>query len=132
MTKRLSPNSYRKVYIPSDKIVKSSRAYTKAKTFSLTRTVIQISNPASGPPSPFVTVFYLASAIAEKDEVSCHGNTTKNSKPYFQTSKVVSQKAGEKCVNGLNAKTVYDEINKESSGVYYSFSQSNELHLFFL
>ena len=30
-------------------------------------------------------------------------------------------------MNGLYAKTIYDKINKESSGVYYSSSQSNEL-----
>ena len=30
-------------------------------------------------------------------------------------------------MNGLNAKTVYDEINKESGGGYYSSSQSSEL-----
>ena len=65
-------------------------------------------------------VFYHASAIAEKDEVSCHGNTTRNSKPYFWTSKDVLQNAREKCVNGLNTETVYDELNKESGGVYYS------------
>ena len=47
--------------------------------------------------------------------------------PYFRASKDVLQKAREKCVNGLNAKTVYDEINKESGGVYYSSSQSSEL-----
>ena len=46
---------------------------------------------------------------------------------YFRASKDVLQKAREKCVNGLNAKTVYDEINKESGGVYYSSSQSSEL-----
>ena len=101
----MSRNCYIKVYIPSNKIVKLSHTYTKAKIFPLTRTVIQVSNPASGPPSPFVTVFYLTSAIAKKDEVSCHGNAYKNSKPYFQTSKDVWQKAREKCVNGLNAKT---------------------------
>ena len=31
---RLSQNSYKKVYIPSDKIVKLSRTYTKSKSFS--------------------------------------------------------------------------------------------------
>ena len=124
---RLSRNSYKKVYIPSDKIVKLSRTYTKAKSFALTRTLIQVSNPASSPPSLFVAVFYQASVIAEKDEVSCHGNTTQNSKPYFRTSKDVFQKTSEKCVNGLNAKIVYDEISKESGGVYYSSSQSSEL-----
>ena len=30
-------------------------------------------------------------------------------------------------MNSLNAKTVYGEINKESGGVYYSYSQSGEL-----
>ena len=29
-------------------------------------------------------------------------------------------------MNSLNAKTVYDEINRESGGVYYSYSQSGE------
>ena len=29
--------------------------------------------------------------------------------------------------NWLNAKTVYDEINKELGGVYYSSSQSSEI-----
>ena len=37
------------------------------------------------------------------------------------------QKAREKCVNKLNVKIVYDEINKESGGVYYSSSQSSKL-----
>ena len=43
---RLSRNSYKKVYIPSDKIVKLSCTYTKANSFPLNRTVIQVSNPA--------------------------------------------------------------------------------------
>ena len=30
-------------------------------------------------------------------------------------------------MNGLNVKTVYDEINKGQGGVYYSSSQSSEL-----
>ena len=85
--KRLSQNSYKKVYIPSDKIVKLSLTYTKGKSFPLTRTVIQVSNPASGPPNPFAAVFYQALAIAEKDEVLCHGNANQNSKPYFRKSK---------------------------------------------
>ena len=108
---RLSRNSYKKVYIPSDKIAKLSRAYMKAKSFPLTRTFIQVSNPVSGLPSFFVAVFYQASSIAEKDEVSCHGNATQNSKPYLRTSKDVLQNVREKFVNGLNAKTAYDEIN---------------------
>ena len=93
----------------------------------MTRTFMPVSNLASSPPSLFVVVFYQASAIAEKDEVSCHGNATQNSKPYFGTSKDVLQKTRKKCVNDLNARTVYDEINKESGGVYYLSSQSSEL-----
>ena len=60
---RLSQNFYKNVYIPSDKIVKLSRTYTKAKSFPLTKTLINVSNTASGPLSPFVAVFYQASAI---------------------------------------------------------------------
>ena len=78
---RLSQNFYKKVCIPSDKIVKSSSTYTKAKRFPWTRTVIQVSNPASGLPSPFAAVCYQASAVAEKDKVSCHWNATQRSKP---------------------------------------------------
>ena len=111
----------------SDKIVKLSRTYTKAKSFPSTRTFIQISNPASNPASLFVAVFYQASAIAEKDEVSCHGDATRNSKPCIRTPKYVLQKATEKCVNWLNAKIIYDQINKESGGVYSSSSKSSEL-----
>ena len=38
--------------------------------------------PPRPPPAPsfFVAVFHQASAIVEKDEVSCHGNATQNSK----------------------------------------------------
>ena len=86
---RLPWNSYKRVYIQWDKILKLSRTYTEAKSFQLTRTFIQVSNPPSSPPRLFVAVFYQASAIAEKDEVSCHGNATQNSKPYFWTSKDV-------------------------------------------
>ena len=37
---------------------------------------MKVSNPASGPPNSIVVVFYQASAIDEKDDVSCHGNAT--------------------------------------------------------
>ena len=53
---RLPRNSYKKVYIPLDKIVKLSSTYKKAKIFSLTRTVIQESNPASGLLIPLLRV----------------------------------------------------------------------------
>ena len=91
----------------------------KAKSFPLTRTVIKSKYQIQ-------QVALLGSAIAEKDEVSCHGNATQNSKP-FRTSKDVLRKAGKKCVNWLNVKTVYDEINKESGGAYDFSSQRNEL-----
>ena len=60
----------KEVNIPSDKITKLSLTYTKAICFPLTRTVIELSNLASDPPSPFVAIFYRTSAIA--DELSCH------------------------------------------------------------
>ena len=63
----------------------------KAKSFPLTRTVIKSKYQIQ-------QVALLGSAIAEKDEVSCHGNATQNSKP-FRTSKDVLRKAGKKCVN---------------------------------
>ena len=100
--KRLSRNTYKKVYIPLDKIVKLNLTYTKAKSFPLTRTFIKVSNPASGPRSFFVSVFYQTSAIAEKDEVLNH---------TFRRPKMFCKKLN---VNELNAKTVYDEIKKES------------------
>ena len=75
---------------------------------------MQVSNPVTGSPSTFVPVFYQVSAIAEKDEVSCHGKAKQNCKSYFRTSKDVLQKAREKCLNGLDAKTVYDEMKRES------------------
>ena len=120
-------NSYKKLYTPSDKVVKLSRTYTMIKSFPLTRTVINISNQASESDSPFVAVFYQAPATAEKDEVSCHGSATQTSKPYFLMCKDVLQKSTGKCVNGLNTKNVYNETNKESGGVYYRSSQSSEL-----
>ena len=110
-----------------DKIVTLRSPYNKAKIFPLTRTVIQESNSVSRPPNPFAAGFYQACDTAEKDKVSCHGNATQNSKSNFWTSKYVLQKARQKCVNGLNAKTVNDEIIKESGGVYSSSSQSSEL-----
>ena len=70
----------------------------------------------------------LPSVIAEKDEVSCHGNATQNSKPCFRTSKDIVPKARETCVNLLNVKTVYDEINKESGGAYDLSSQRTTKH----
>ena len=89
---RLPRNPYKKVYTLSDKIMKLSRTYTNGKGFQLTSTVIKASVPASDTPSPFVAVFYQAWAIIEKDDASCHGHATQNSKPYFRTSKDVLQK----------------------------------------
>ena len=127
----MSQNSYKNVYIPSEKIVKLSRTYTKAKSLPLTRTFIQVSNPVSSSPSLFVAVFYQASAVAEKEKFHATEMPPKTLNHIFGRPKMLEknarEKAREKCVNGLNAKTVYDEINKESGGVYYSSSQSSEL-----
>ena len=62
--------------------------------------MIEVSNPASGLPSPFVAVFYQASTIAKKDEVPFHGNATQ---AIFSDVQRCFAKVGEKCVNGINA-----------------------------
>ena len=114
---RLSRGSYKKLYIPLDKIVKMSRICTKVENFPLTRSVIEVSNSASNLPSSFVAVFYQVLKIAKKDEVSCYGNAIQNSKPYFLTSKDVFQKAREKCVNELkNVWMGYKVVNCETGG----------------
>ena len=84
--------------MPSGKIVKLSRTYTKAKSFPLTKTAIQVSTLVIGPLSPFVAVFYQAATIAEKDEVSCHGN-----------------------INGSNAATSDPEYIKTISCICHSY-----------
>ena len=52
--KRESHNSYSKVYVSADNVVSLHRAYRKAKSFSLTRTIVKIANPINGPMSPNV------------------------------------------------------------------------------
>ena len=112
----MSQNSYKNVYIPSEKIVKLSRTYTKAKSLPLTRTFIQVSNPVSSSPSLFVAVFYQASAVAEKEKFHATEMPPKTLNHIFGRPKMLEknarEKAREKCVNGLNAKTVYGEINR--------------------
>ena len=90
--KRLSWNSYKNVYIPSDKIVKLSLINMKAKSFPLTRTAIEVSNSASSPSSPFVVIFYQTSAIPKKDEVSCHRNATQIPNHIFGHQKMFCMK----------------------------------------
>ena len=70
--KSLSRNSYKKIYISSDRIgsQKLSRTYTKAKTFPLIRTVIQVSNQASSLLSHFVAVSTKLQQLQKKTK--CH------------------------------------------------------------
>ena len=94
---RLSRNSYKNVYITSDKIIKLSRTYTKPKSFALTRTVIKVSNPASDPPTPFVAVSYQASAIAEEDEVHATEMPPRILNHVFGLPKMFSKKPEKRC-----------------------------------
>ena len=122
---RLSWNSYKKVYSPSNKIVKLSRTDTKVKSFSITRAVIQVSKPASGPLVPLLRFSTKLQQLLKKTKFHITEMPAKILNHIFGRPKM--QKSRETCVNGLNAKTVYDKTNKESSGVYYSSSQSSEL-----
>ena len=58
--KRIARNSYTRVDVPLEETISVRRAYGKAKSFPLTRTVINISYPSDGPESPFVAVVYHA------------------------------------------------------------------------
>ena len=122
---RLFWNSYKKVYTPSNKIVKLSRTYTKVKSFSITRAAIQVSNPASGPLVPLLRFSTKLQQLLKKTKSHVTEMPPKILNQIFGRPKM--QKSRETCVNGLNAKTVYDKTNKESSGAYYSSSQSSEL-----
>ena len=107
------PNSYKKVYILSDKIVKLSRTkLSHTKSFPLTRTdkTYQIQQVALQ--APLLQFSTKRQQIAEKDEVPCHANASQNSKPCFRTFKDLLHKAKEKYVDGLKGKAVHEEINK--------------------
>ena len=58
--KRIARNSYTRVDVPLEETISVGRAYGKAKSFPLPRTVIKISYPSDGPESPFVAVVYHA------------------------------------------------------------------------
>ena len=125
--KRESHNFYSKVYVLADNVVSLHRIYGKAKSFPLTRTIVEMANPINGPVSPYVAVFYLAQQITESAEVLCHGNAIQESKPYLRTSKDVLEKTKEILSKGKGAKNVYDQVNSESVGIFFSSSQSKNL-----
>ena len=86
-----------------------------------------MSNPINGPPSPYVVVLYQAEQIIESSENLPHGNAIKHDKPYFRTSKDVLEQTKENLSKGMPPKKVYDRMNDDSGGVFFSTSQSNEL-----
>ena len=103
------------------------RTYGKAKGFSLTRTTIKMSNAIKGPPSPYVAVLYQAEQIIKSSKNLPHGNVIEHDKLYFRTSKDVSEKSKENVSKGIPLKKVYDQINDDLEGVFFSISQSNKL-----
>ena len=103
------------------------RTYGKAKSFSLTRTTIKMSNAIKGPPSPYVAVFYQAEQIIKSSKNLPHGNVIEHDKLYFRTSKDVSEKSKENVSKGIPLKKVYDQINDDLEGLFFSISQSNKL-----
>ena len=72
--KRKTYKSYSKVTVLADNVVPLHRTYGKAKSFPLTRTIIKMSNPINGPPSPYVAVLYQAEQIIESSKNLPHGN----------------------------------------------------------
>ena len=122
--KRDSYNSYIKVNVSADSIVTLHRTYGKAKSFPLTRTIITMLNRTNGPIHPYVAVFYQPQQINESAEVLSHGNAKQNgkNKPYFKTSNDILKKTKEKFSKGIGSKKVYDQINTESRGVFFSCS----------
>ena len=129
--KRIARNSYTRVDVPLEETISVRRAYGKAKIFPFTITVINISYPSDGPKSPFVAVAYHAeSTIKESTPVLPNGNTTNDSfltKPYIRTNKSVLEKTKQMVRDGVKPKAIYDTINNNTGGVYFSTSQSNEL-----
>ena len=108
--KRIARNSYTRVDVPLEETISVRRAYGKAKSFPLTRTVINISYPSDGPESPFIAVAYLVElTIKESTPVLPHGNTTKDSfltKPYIRTNKGVLEKTKQMVRDGVKPKTI--------------------------
>ena len=86
--KRIARNSYTRADVPLEDIISIQIAYGKAKIFTLTRTVLNISYQSDGPESSFVAVVnHAESTIKESTPVFPHGNTTKDSfltKPYIE------------------------------------------------
>ena len=117
--KRESNNAYSKVYVSANNVVSLHRTYGKATSFPLTRTIVKMANPISGPMSPYVAIIYHAQQITESAEVVCHGNAIQESQPYFRTSKDVLEKTKEILSKGMGAKKVYDQVNSESGGVFF-------------
>ena len=77
-----------------------------------------------------VDVLYESYFTERKQFVLPHGNTTKDSffkKPNVRTNKGALEKTKQMVRDGVKPKTIYDSINNNTGGVYFSTSQSNEL-----
>ena len=104
--KRKTYKSYSKVTVSADNVVPLHRTYGKVKSFPLTRTIIKMSNPINGPPSPYVAVLYQAEQIIESSKNLHHGNAIEHDKPNFRTSKDVLEKTKENLSKGIPPKKV--------------------------
>ena len=116
-SKRIACNSYTTV----EETISVRRAYSKAKSFTLTRTVINISYPSDGPESPFLAIAYhTESTTKESTPVLLHGNTAKDSlltKPYIRTNKGVLENTKQMVRDGLKPKP-YMIPSTSTLGVY--------------
>ena len=112
----------------TENVVALERTYGKAKSFPLMRTITKIKSLASGPESYFVGVSYNAlEIISESSKALPHGNSITNGEQYLRTSRDVLHRTKDKIESGMEPKAVYDQMNNESGGVFYSTSQSHEL-----
>ena len=114
-----------------DHVILLKQSYCKAKSFPLTRIIISLSSPPDGPASPYVAVFYQTTAkISSDSKIFCHGNAKKRvslEKPYIRTNDQILSKAREFINKGMPPKQKHDQMNQESSGIFESPSQGQEL-----
>ena len=126
-SERIQSNKYIKHFREDEHIIELKRSYEVAKSFPLQRIITTFSK-LGNPPSPYTAVLYkIISPISDDTKVEPHGNATKSDRPYYKTSRSVLSRVKSELEKGKKPQKVYDQINKESGGVFSSLSQSNEL-----
>ena len=120
--KKVTYNSFSKVFVNISDVIQLHRSYGKAKSFPLTRIIVTMTRPVNSLIGPYVGLFYNASnTITENRKVFSHGNSLKsNERPYFRTSKDILNQTKILLEQHSSPKTVYININRNSDGVFSS------------